>query len=166
MSRERELEHELEEVVKPHGTRRTQLGEPIAEAEIQSAERTLGVRFPVSFRTFLLRWGGGLVLDLEIYGIPSEATRISRFSGDSTTGSNLEDDNFVFSILRANQRRDRRVPRHLIQFTSDGADTYFYLDVSRMDSANECPAVVLASDGSVHTFATSFLDFLKKIRNA
>jgi hypothetical protein len=126
------------------GKKRTLLGAPIAEEMMKETEMKLGVRLPKSFKSFLLIYGGGMIFGYEIHGIPSEATRISKFDGSNEPIDNLESDNFVTSIVKANQYSNRRLPSHFVEFTSDQGDYTFHLDTSRMNQAEECPVVVWA----------------------
>jgi hypothetical protein len=142
--------------------KRTFLGGPIAEEKLKEAVMKLGVPLPKSFETFLLRYGGGMIFGYEIHGIPTEATRISKFDGSGATGETTESDNFVTSIVKVNHYSNRRLPQHFVEFTSNLGDYTFHFDTSQMNEA-ECPVVVWGPGCEGIPVAQDFLDFLRKI---
>ena len=92
------------------------------------AEEALGLRFPPSYRLFVLRLGAGNVGAEEIYG--------------------LIDENFVDSSvpdgiwLTLRERQDSGLPTHMIVVYSDGMGGYFVLDTNQIGADGECPVVV------------------------
>jgi antitoxin YobK len=100
---------------------------PRDEQLVALAEEALGLRFPPSYRTFLLRLGAGNVGAEEIYGL------IDENFVDSTVP------NGIWATLRA--RREWALPNQMVRVYSDGMGGDFVLDTSQMGRDGECPVV-------------------------
>lgn len=98
---------------------------PRDESLIAAAEGTLGVRFPPSYRRFVVALGAGECEGEEFYGVISE----------DFENSGIPD--AVWMTLAG--RRDWNLPDSLIVVYFDGATGYFVLDTAKPDDAGEAP---------------------------
>lgn len=117
---------------------------PVSEDEILAAEAALGIRFPASYRAFLLWFGAGDVHYYDIFGLPRD-----HLWGD---------------VVRMNHTERRVLPQHYLRFTDDVGDYSYYLDTSRMNASRECPVVLFGGGEEGTVVADSFLDFLRMAR--
>ena len=104
-----------------------------SESTIKSAEKALGLRFPPSYRQFLLDFGCGDFNGIEIYGII--------------------DDNFESSSapngvwLTLNERSEISLDSKYIIIGSSGSGEYFAIDALDVDDFGEGPVVLLSPNG-------------------
>jgi hypothetical protein len=101
---------------------------PRDERLVVLAEEALGLRFPPSYRMFLLRLGVGDFAGYEFYGLIDE-----NFVDSSVP-------NGIWVTLR--ERRESGLPNHMVAVYSDGMGGLFVLDTSKADPDGECPVVV------------------------
>ncbi len=121
--------NDIEEIIEPL----SQIKEPLfwqgpaSESSIGQVETLLGFSLPPSFRSFLLRYGGGGVVGEEISGIEAN-------------DSNLDYKGTVLGDTRR-CRKDFGLPHHLcvIYFSDDGI--CWCLDCSEADERMEYPVV-------------------------
>ena len=113
-------------------------GVPVADLELDAAERELGARFPRSYRVYLLHFGGQTPPGRRLFGLPRDGL-----------GTDM--------VLR--NAVDLRPP-HYLKFTTDGEGRSFYFDTARTGADGECPVVVRDADGREAEAAACFLDFL------
>jgi hypothetical protein len=97
-------------------------------ALIEAAESAVGVRFPPTYRRFLLEYGCGNIAGREFYGIIDE---------------NFEDSGIPDGVwLTVRMRREAQLPRQLILVAETGDGGYYAIDTSRIIGASEPPVVL------------------------
>lgn len=94
---------------------------------VASGERVLGVRFPPTYRRFLLEFGAGDVGDLEVYGIIDEPVD----EGPVPNG--------VWLTLRT---RQHGLPEDLVIVSDTGYGEAYVLDTATVDEGGENPVVI------------------------
>ena len=118
------------------------------EAEIRYAEKTLGVRLPNSYKSFLRKFGWGGVEHFEIFGL----------------GPGVPEYLNVVKIT-VSEREDMRpaIPSQLVPIMNDGFGNHYCLETSRV-SGNECNVVIwnheLPNNQAPEFVAKSFADWL------
>lgn len=103
------------------------------ESLVAKAETALGVKFPPSYRQFLLDFGCGDINGVEVYGLIND---------------NFEKSTVPNGIwLTLNERHSINLdPAYVI--VGDGGDgTYYALDTGQADSYGESPVMRLSLDG-------------------
>jgi hypothetical protein len=116
---------------------------PKTESLVSAAEEALDLKFPPSYRRFLLDLGCGDLNGLKIYGVIDE-----RFEGSSVP-------NGIWLTL--NERRTAGLNKAYILIGDGGDGTYYAIDTRQMDETGENPVVRLSVDGSrVEPVAPSF----------
>jgi hypothetical protein len=100
-------------------------GAGVSMKEVFDAEHRLKLRFPASYRSFLLEVGWAAIGHSEIYGLGPDVP------------PHLE-----LVAMTTSERSDvtPALPRHLLPIQNDGFGNHFCLDTSAL-SANECPVV-------------------------
>ena len=131
---------------------RARFGSGVEADVVEDAERVLGVRFPQSYRWWLLRYGAGYLSGYELQGLapvkPSERDPAELFVGD------------VVNTAVSNRRLG--LASHLIELLSYEGDEEYFLDLSRM-VADEAPVVRrVAGSEAQEDFAPSFAAFLEQ----
>lgn len=124
-------------------------------ALVGAAESALGVRFPPSYREFLLKLGCGDIAGCEFYGIIGE-----EFENSSVP-------NGIWLTLK--ERSESGLPEHLLIVYADGTGTYYALDVREARADGECPVVAWRADapGSGNVVAEDYgAFFLETLRQA
>lgn len=124
---------------------------PVSEERIREGEESLGIRFPESYRQFLLEYGAAMGPGWELHGI------------DPTRTSEDEPPTFEDVVKKAVRDRSgyhgRFHPNHLIEIAHDGMELGFYLDLSH-ESDGDCPVVGLGPGVDLLVAAPTFVDFL------
>jgi hypothetical protein len=125
---------------------------PASEEAIARVEATLGVRFPVSFRTLLLLTGGGGVKSFPISSVDLADPVAIQYG--SVYGDTLH---YRESWV------PRPLPAHLVVVQRDADDNEpFCLDTSRW-SGEECPVVLYyLNTGRAERVAPDFLAFYER----
>ncbi len=104
-------------------TKETGLG--ASEHEIAEAEKSLGVRFPPSYKAFLSRFGWLRVGYDALYGVgPSVPPTYE----------------LVRSTFRERNTLEPNIPVNLVPFLNDGAGNHYCLDTANL-RGDECPVV-------------------------
>jgi hypothetical protein len=132
-------------------SKRAKFGRGVVEAVVADAETVLGVRFPPSYRQWLLRYGSGYLATYELQGLapdlPSQRDPEEVYVGD-----------VVYTALL---NRAEGLPLHLLEILSYEGDEVYYLDLSSGDG--EAPVLCReAGYHELHTVAPSFAEFLLK----
>lgn len=104
---------------------------PCSEEAINNAEVTLGIKFPKTYRHFLLIKGSGGVGSDHIFGL----RRNDKEFLPSTPG--MKGYHVVWSNL--DERKDMLHPDFLISIYDLGEGTIYCLDLSQMSEEGECP---------------------------
>jgi len=122
-------------------------------ARVDATEAALGVRFPHSYRLFLLNFGAGPCRHYEIFGIDPNP--------DEVDGSSVHID-----VLQMNRDfrgvvADPPLPASFLNISDDGGDFEFFLDTARPTSDRECPVVAIGPSGEANVIADSFVRFLE-----
>ena len=99
---------------------------PRPENLVQTAEQTLGLRFPNSYRRFLLEYGAGSLGAAEVYGLID-----TNFSSSSVP-------NGVWYTL--SERRGSNLPSSMVVIYNDGDGDLFCLDCADQ-KGGEAPVV-------------------------
>lgn len=124
---------------------------------IHEAEVFLSILFPQSFKKFLKDFGYVSFGGLEIYGIID----------NDFVNSSIPD---VVWLNNLNRKKFSQ-PHHIISISDMGDGSDYALDLSQMNSDNECPVVVWPIGGYEMTqvlevvapdFGTWFLDMVKE----
>lgn len=114
---------------------------------VEEAERLLGLKFPPTYRQFLLEVGTGGFGPYEIYGI---------------TGSDLHavgGPNGIWLTLDSRIKDD--LPHSFVIVTDSGMGEYYCLDTSVDSGEGECPVVMwLHRDAEIVTVGSDFGSFL------
>ncbi len=120
------------------------------EAAVASAEASLGLRFPPSYRQFLRRYGASLCSGFEIYGLPPVPHPGEQPQWSSVTESTLS-------------LRPSCLPENSIQISHDGMDHGYFLQCSLSDTSFEGPVIEWGpSHGGGKIIAATFLDFVEQ----
>jgi len=101
---------------------------PYAEADVQLSEKKLGITFPTSYRAFLKKYGNGGINAFDVSGL-------SKFNYNNTGTGGI-----IYETLKL--RKDFAVPNHIITVSDTGDGSYYALDLSQMNTENECPVVI------------------------
>jgi antitoxin YobK len=121
---------------------------PRSERLIELAETALDLRFPPTYREFLLRLGCGDIDGCEFYGIVDD-----QFVGRSVP-------NGIWLTLQ--ERIDSELPKWLVIVYSNGMGTYFAIDTSAQTPGGKNPVVSRSSDGATRVVASDFGEFFLK----
>jgi hypothetical protein len=120
---------------------------PKPEALVASAEQALGLKFPPSYRLFLLELGCGDLNGLEFYGVINE-----KFEGSSVP-------NGIWLTL--NERQSIGLDHAYILIGDGGDGTYYAIDTRSVDETGESPVMRLSVDGTqAKPVASSFGAYL------
>ncbi|MEW8441868.1 MAG: SMI1/KNR4 family protein [Candidatus Thiodiazotropha taylori] len=127
---------------------------PVAHEEVDAAESKLGIRFPLSYRTFLIHFGASV-------GHPSIAGLPNTRSTDKETPYF---ENILDLVAQVKRIDGDNIPNSYIPFSDDGAELKFYFDVGSIDSQGECSIVALGP--GVSTVVAHSLDtFIQRFKN-
>ncbi|WP_273724525.1 SMI1/KNR4 family protein [Bartonella sp. AU18XJBT] len=113
---------------------------------IEKAEKTLGLQFTTSYKSFLKNYGGGEIGCEEIFSIYGDYVGIP--AGD-----------IVFQNLN-DRKRGFVIAEQLIVCEADFDET-FYFDYTQFQDG-ECPLYVEIPSGASHYYASNFYEFLCK----
>jgi hypothetical protein len=126
------------------------------EALGQKAEEALGLRFPPSYREFVLTFGAGSFGGTEIYGVIREEFQNSMVP------------NGIWLTLK--YRGTYGMPKPFIIICDDDLGSYFAIDTRRVDEQGESPVVILpvridetAGEQELEVDAPDFGSFLLKM---
>jgi len=116
-----------------------------SESLVSKAEAVLGIKFPPSYRRFLLEMGCGDISGVEVFGLIND---------------NFEKSTVPNGIWLTLNERGWLNPAYVI--VGDGGDgTYFALDTRKSDVTGENPVVRLSVDGKqAEQVAESFGSYL------
>jgi hypothetical protein len=124
---------------------------PIPQQIVVEAEELLGVRFPPSYRQFLLKLGCGDVAGAEFYGIVDDKLR----EGPIPNGI----------WLTLDERETAGLPPKMVLVGFTGMGGYYALDLSRVAENREAPVVMWQAGAPAsacpviaNDFGTFFLD--------
>lgn len=116
------------------------------ESLVAKAERTLGFKFPPSYREFLTTYGCGDIEGLEFYGLTDD-----NFQNSATP-------NAIWLTL---DERKNGLSESLMLVYSTGDGNYIALKMDETDEQGENPAVLISPTGSVlQKVANDFGEFL------
>ena len=119
---------------------------PKAEALVARAEAALGLRFPPSYRQFLLELGAGDVGGFEVYGVVD----------DDYDNPRVPD-----AIALTLEARRSGLDRRYVMIGTLGDGSHDCLDTGHPDASGEVPVVQLSSDyEDPVTLADSFGEYL------
>jgi hypothetical protein len=120
---------------------------PKSELLVAKAEAALGVKFPPSYRAFLLEMGCGDINGLEILGLID-----GNFQSSSVP-------NGIWLTL--NERRVAGFNQAYVIIGEGGDGTYLGIDTMQVDEMGECPIIRLSTDGKrIKQVADSFGQYL------
>jgi hypothetical protein len=134
---------------------------PASEEDVKHIESELGVQLPKSFRAYLLRFAGGLILGYEIYGVPTAQSLIPTPPPD--LGLDASSESCILDIIDINKRVRKYYPSTDVFICSDGGDFSFFLDTAKMSSQAECPVIMYGPGSDGVQVADTFLEFLDKL---
>jgi hypothetical protein len=101
---------------------------PIPQQIVEEAEELLGLRFPPSYRQFLLKLGCGDIAGAEFYGIVDDNLR----EGPIPNGI----------WLTLDERETGQLPPKMVLVAFTGMTGYFALDLARAGENREAPVVM------------------------
>jgi hypothetical protein len=132
-------------------SRRAQFGKGVPEAVVADAERVMALRFPPSYRWWLLSYGAGYLGGYELQGLapilPSERDPSEDLVGD------------VVQTARTNRAAGQ--PAHLLELLNYEGDEVYYLDLASIAADGEAPVVCRRSGvADLDRVAESFAAFL------
>ncbi len=124
------------------------------EALVAKAESVLDLRFPPSYRRFLLEMGSGDINGFEVYGLIN----------DNFTRSSVP--NGIWLTL--NERQSMGLDHRYILIGDNGDGSYYAIDTKTVDGAKEAAVVHLSADGQsrqwvADSFGSYFLDSVKAV---
>ena len=123
---------------------------PVPEALIASAEETLGLAFPWSYRAFLATFGAALLHGRHVAGIDPNYT-------DPNVCPYFSD---VVSDTLSTRRVSRgHIPSTLLPISDDGMDDTFYLDTAAVANG-DCPVIVLGPGRDGDQVAEGLVGFI------
>ena len=99
---------------------------PKTDALVQLAEQRLGVKFPPTYKEFLLRLGCGDIAGVEFYGIIDE---------------NFDDSAIPNGIWLTLHRREKFGLDPAVLLVGQSGEGYYAIDTSQTDDFGECPVV-------------------------
>jgi hypothetical protein len=149
-----ELEEAFDLLAKQHGNA-TFAGRRLPQL-ISSAEEALGLKFPPTYRRFLLELGAGSFGGEEFYGVVNE---------------NFEDSAVPDGIwLTLDERAKSGLPPNLLIVSETGDGAWFALDTAQKDDDQESPVVIYfgpdaespPSQVVARDFGEFFLDRVRK----
>jgi antitoxin YobK len=128
---------------------RARFARGVPETVVADAETVLGIRFPPSYRAWLLRYGSGYLGGYELHGLgpelPSERDPAEVYVGDV--------------VYLAQLNRADGLPTHLLELLNYEGDEVYYLDLSVL--GGEAPVVCReAGVPGLQIVADSFSAFL------
>ena len=131
---------------------------PVSESRVQDAENILQVKFPPSYRKFLLHFGAVH----EVAGLPGPLPpgEVRPWS-DEVSHSSW---NNVVEISRSMQTAPygNECNRQFLYLMSDGGDAWYCLDSSQMDQDGEYPVVMFGPEHDPPVVvAKNFFEFLR-----
>jgi antitoxin YobK len=124
------------------------------EQLVAKAENVLGLRFPPSYRRFLLEMGCGSVNGFEVYGLIND---------------NFEKSTVPNGIwLTLDERRSIGLDHRYILISESGDGSYYAIDTENLDNAKEAAVVRLSADGHSHekvanSFGSYFLESVRAV---
>jgi len=120
---------------------------PKSEYLVSVAEEELGLRFPPSYRQFLLEYGCGDIRGTEIYGV---------------IDNEFEDGGIPDAIwFTLELRKSVGLDEQYVVVAEQGDGSFYAIDTSEADEEGECPVVQLSVGGSrLETLHPSFGAFL------
>ncbi len=120
------------------------------EELVQKAEAALGIKFPPSYRRFLLELGCGDIGGEEFYGIIDE---------------NFESSSVPNGIwLTLDERKTGNLPSNYVLVYAGGDGSYCAIDTAQVQGNDENPVVRLGVDKTpVEEVASSFGAFLNEV---
>lgn len=122
---------------------------PKPEALVASAEQALALKFPPSYRQFLLELGCGDINGVEVYGVIND-----KFEGSSVP-------NGIWLTLH--ERQNLGLPSSYVLIGDSGDGRYYALDTRTKDATGESPVVRLSVDGKQsEPVAPSFGTYLRE----
>lgn len=104
---------------------------PQDEELIAKAEAMLSVKFPPSFRKFILEFGCGDFEGIEFYGVFRE---------------DFEQSGIPDCVWITLNERKQGLPENCVLIGETGDGSYYALDINREDDQSESPVIVLSSD--------------------
>jgi hypothetical protein len=123
---------------------------PASHAMIASAEERLGVRFPQSYRAFLVAYGAALCQGFEIAGLFHHADRSRPPLWSDVVAKNL----------RLQHRS--HLPDGYVAISGDGVEVTYYLDTAKRREDGECVVVALGPGVDSVDVAADFTEFLRR----
>lgn len=134
-------------------SQRAKFGHGVPEAIVADAESVLGVRFPMSYRWWLLRYGAGHLGGYELQGLapvmPSERDPSEIYVGDV--------------VRTALLNRSAGQPPQLLELLDYEGDEVYYLDLSNPTPDGEAPVLCrFIETGELESIAPSFAAFLER----
>lgn len=135
-------------------SKRARFGRGVRQDIIDSAEQHLGMRFPPSYRWWLLEYGAGYLGGYELQGLFPEPI-VKRDPEVPLIGDIVD-----LSNRNANLRW---YPSHLLEILSYEGDEVYFFDTRRRSNDGEWPVVcIYAGASEPEDVAPNFAEFLRR----
>ena len=125
-----------------------ELGSGASADSVKEAEKVLSVRFPYSYKAFLLEFGWGSFWSREVYGLGSDVPAYL---------------DVVKITLSERTEMRPRIPVHLVPICNDGGGNHYCLNTREM-SGDECSVVfwdhTLNERQQPEKYSEDFVDWL------
>lgn len=118
---------------------------PKNECLVKKAQHALGIKFPPTYKQFLMELGCGDIEGFEFYGV---------------INSDFENAGVPDAIWLTLSERKEGLPEDLVIVGSSGYGTYFAIDTSRRSDTGECPVIEYMKDCERRFIANDFGEFL------
>lgn len=121
----------------------------VSQDKINCAEKELGVIFPYQYRDFLSKYGAVIGKNYEIYGLPEQNNDECPYW-----------QNIVHVTKKMRELKHIGTENHyFIPISSDGLDTYFFLNTQETDKTE----IWLINSLTKHIISTDLYDFIEKM---
>lgn len=144
---------EIKELLQKYGLE-NMVGVGASYEEIEACEKSLGLRFPISYRKFLKEFGWGYFGHLGvIVGLGSDIPK------EWVQGVN------ILNVVQKGREGGLRIPKNIIPFYENGASDWYALACNNSEF-EESPVVFIPHEesrvnwGSINKCADSFADWV------
>ena len=134
---------------------------PVSSEHVDNVEKELDIKLSRSYRAYLLGFGGGMMLNYEFCGIPTEKCLIP--PAPNQLGLPDTTEYAIVSMVDVNKKMRKDYPLGHLYICSDGGDFHFFLDTGSMSDHDECPVLMYGPGSDGKRVASTFIHFLEKL---
>ncbi len=138
---------------------------PVSAEQIEKREAQLGDRFPLDYRLYLEAFAGGMLHGYEIFGVPTPKSVFPWTDPSGMDDEEMRHHSIVTDVAWTNRDRRRFGERRLLQFSHDGGDYEFVLDLGALNADGEAPVCLWGPGNPGVIVAPTFLGFFRRIAN-